>query len=77
MSLVPRERLSATIREATQRGIAFVTAPAGYGKTEAILDAHGDNLILVEFPFAVVDSIEGIAMRRCCKRTQPFRKYCL
>ena len=42
MSLLPRDRLSEALQLCAARGVAFVVAPPGYGKSEAIHDAFGD-----------------------------------
>lgn len=47
MSLLPRDRLSEALQLCAARGVAFVIAPPGYGKSEAIHDAFGDIGIFV------------------------------
>jgi ATP/maltotriose-dependent transcriptional regulator MalT len=43
MSIFPRDRLTRSLYDSANRGIALVVASPGYGKTEAIADACGEQ----------------------------------
>jgi ATP/maltotriose-dependent transcriptional regulator MalT len=60
MSIFPRDRVSEALQESVNRGIAMVIAPAGFGKTEAVMDAFGATSHRVEVAADGIE-IEGLA----------------
>ncbi len=69
MSIFPRERLTEALYDSANRGVAMLIAPAGFGKSEAVLDAFGDVGHIVNLPEEDVP-IERIA-RLIVERANP------
>jgi len=50
MSIYPRERITETLQDSANRGVAMLIAPAGFGKSEAASDAFGVTAHWIYFP---------------------------
>ena len=70
MSIFPRERVSEALYDSANRGIAILIAPAGFGKSEAVLDAFGDSAHVVNLPEedAPVERIARLIVERANPR---------
>ncbi len=69
MSVYPRTRITEALVDSTNRGLAMVIAPAGFGKTEAVADAYGNAAHWIDLPEAN-PSVETLA-RLLIEKTVP------
>jgi ATP/maltotriose-dependent transcriptional regulator MalT len=71
MSIYPRERISETLIDSANRGIAMLIAPAGFGKSEAARDALGNDAHWIDTPNnpASVETLARLIIEKASPRS--------
>jgi ATP/maltotriose-dependent transcriptional regulator MalT len=71
MSIYPRERISDTLFDSANRGIAMLIAPAGFGKSEAARDAFGQEAHWIDTPDnpASVETLARLIIEKASPRS--------